>query len=142
MPAGYDPGKITRDDATNDSAICGATEELSALRAESKKTSSMARETVDDVTDEELSELAAIDEEWGDAVRALRDIGYRVVAQTLFPSHRHGIGDKPLVQIDRDGQTSIGPLLDCSRGRQWRTEAGKKRGFTEFQGVTVTWEEA
>lgn len=44
MPAGYDPGKITRDDATNDSAICGATEELSALRAESKKTSSMARE--------------------------------------------------------------------------------------------------
>lgn len=73
MPAGYDPGKITRDDATNDSAICGATEELSALRAESKKTSSMARETVDDVTDEELSELAAIDEEWGDAIRALRD---------------------------------------------------------------------
>lgn len=74
MPAGYDPGKITRDDATNDSAICGATEELSALRAESKKVSDMASETAtDDVTDEELSELAAIDEEWGDAIRALRD---------------------------------------------------------------------
>ena len=45
-------------------------------------------------------------------------------------------------EIDRDRQASIGPLLDRSRGRQWRTEAGKKRGFTEFQGVTVTWEEA
>ena len=51
-------------------------------------------------------------------------------------------GGKPEVLIDRDRQASIGPLLDRSRGRQWRTEAGKKRGFTEFQGVTVTWEEA
>ena len=71
------------------------------------------------------------------AVRSLRDMGYRVVAQTLFPVR----GGKPEVLIDRDRQASIGPLLDRSRGRQWRTEAGKKRGFTEFQGVTVTWEE-
>ncbi len=72
------------------------------------------------------------------AVRSLRDMGYRVIAQTLFPER----GGNPEVLIDRDRQASIGPLLDRSRGRQWRTEAGKKRGFTEFQGVTVTWEEA
>lgn len=72
------------------------------------------------------------------AVRSLRDMGYRVVAQTLFPAR----GGKPEVRIERDRQASIGPLLDRSCGRQWRTEAGKKRGFTEFQGVTVTWEEA
>jgi hypothetical protein len=73
MPASYDPSKITRDDATNDSAICGAAEELTALRRASKKTSSMARETVDDVTDAELSELAAIDEEWADAIRSCHE---------------------------------------------------------------------
>lgn len=74
MPASYDPSKITRDDATNDSAICGAAEELSALRAASKKVSDMARETAtDDATDEQMSELAAIDEEWGDAIQAAKD---------------------------------------------------------------------
>ena len=72
------------------------------------------------------------------AVRTLRDMGYRVIAQTLFPMR----GGNPEVQIDRDRQASIGPLLDRSRGRQWRNEGGKKCGFTEFQGVTVTWEEA
>lgn len=76
------------------------------------------------------------------AVRTLRDMGYRVVAQTLFPPHRHSIGSKPLVQIERDRQASIGPLLERSRDRAWRDEGGKKRGFTDFQGVTVTWEEA
>jgi hypothetical protein len=71
------------------------------------------------------------------AVRTLRDMGYRVIAQTLFPVR----GGNPEVLIDRDRQASIGPLLDRSRGRQWRNEGGKKFGFTEFQGVTVTWEE-
>ena len=71
------------------------------------------------------------------AVRTLRDMGYRVVAQTLFPVR----GGLPEVLIARDRQASIGPLLDRSRGRHWRTEAGVKRGFTEFQGVTATWEE-
>lgn len=71
------------------------------------------------------------------AVRTLRDMGYRVIAQTLFPVR----GGKPEVLIERDRQASIGPLLDLSRGRQWRNEGGKKCGFTEFQGVTVTWEE-
>ena len=72
------------------------------------------------------------------AVRTLRDMGYRVIAQTLFPVR----GGNPEVLIDRDRQASIGPLLDRSHGRQWRNEGGKKCGFTEFQGVTVTWEEA
>lgn len=72
------------------------------------------------------------------AVRALRDMGYRVVAQTLVPMR----GDRPEVSIERDREQSIGMLLDCSRGRQWRSEGGKTRGSTEFQGVTVTWEEA
>ena len=72
------------------------------------------------------------------AVRSLRDMGYRVIAQTLFPVR----GGNPEVLIDRDRQASIGPLLDRSRGRQWRNQGGKKCGFTEFHGVTVTWEEA
>ncbi|MCE1186192.1 MAG: hypothetical protein LWW92_11385 [Rhodocyclales bacterium] len=71
------------------------------------------------------------------AVRTLRAMGYRVLAQTLFPVR----GGRPEVLIARNGQVSIGPLLDRSRGRQWITEAGKKRGLCEFQGVTVTWEE-
>ena len=38
------------------------------------------------------------------AVRSLRDMGYRVVEQTLFPVR----GGKPEVLIDRDRQASIG----------------------------------
>ena len=68
------------------------------------------------------------------AVRTLRDMGYRLSAQTLFPVR----GGNAEVQIYRDRQATIGPLLDRSRGRQWRNEGGKKCGFTEFQGVTVT----
>ena len=64
------------------------------------------------------------------AVRSLRDMGYRVVAQTLFPVR----GGKPEVLIDRDRQASIGPLLDRSRGRQWRTDRDRRCG----QGG-VTW---
>ena len=72
------------------------------------------------------------------AARALRELGYRVVRQELNPSRGH----RPEVQVERDATPSIGPLLDRSKGRMWRTEGGKKRGYTEFQGVTVCWEEA
>lgn len=74
------------------------------------------------------------------AVRTLRDMGYRVVAQTLFPPRRPGIGANPLVQIDLVDR-SIRPLLARSRGRIWRNEGGKKCGFTDLLGVTVIWEE-
>lgn len=72
------------------------------------------------------------------AARALRELGYRVIRQELTPVR----GSRPEIQIERDATRSIGPLLDRSKGRQWRTEGGKKRGYTEFQGVTVCWEEA
>jgi hypothetical protein len=72
------------------------------------------------------------------AARALRAMGYRVTRQELNPAR----GSRPEVQIDRGTTQSIVPLLDNSRGRQWRNEGGKKRGYTEFKGVTVSWEEA
>jgi hypothetical protein len=72
------------------------------------------------------------------AARALRAMGYRVTRQELNPAR----GSRPEVQIDRGTAQSIVPLLDNSRGRQWRNEGGKKRGYTEFKGVTVSWEEA
>lgn len=72
------------------------------------------------------------------AVRALREMGYQVIAQALFPVR----GDMPEVVIQRSPQKSIGPLLDCSGKRYWRNEAGHKFGVAEFQGVTVTWEES
>lgn len=72
------------------------------------------------------------------AARSLREMGYRVVRQELNPAR----GNRPTVHIDRGTTQSIGPLLDCSKGRQWLNEGGKKRGYTEFKGVTVSWEEA
>ncbi len=72
------------------------------------------------------------------AARALRAMGYRVTRQELNPAR----GSRPEVQIDRGTTQSIVPLLDNSRGRQWRSEGGKKRGYAEFKGVTVSWEEA
>ena len=71
MPASYDPAKVTREDAKHDGAICSVYVELSHLRREAKAVSGMAAQTVtEDVTDEQLSELAAIDEHWNDAVSA------------------------------------------------------------------------
>jgi hypothetical protein len=71
------------------------------------------------------------------AVRTLRDMGYRVVAQTLFPVR----GGKPEVLIDRDRRgvhrPAAGPLARspvANRGRQARLH--------RVPGVTVTWEEA
>ena len=75
------------------------------------------------------------------AARALRAMGYRVTRQELNPKSCIG-GSRPEVQIDRGSTQSIVPLLDNSRGRQWRNDGGKKRGYTEFKGVTVSWEEA
>ncbi|WP_353189562.1 hypothetical protein [Pandoraea pnomenusa] len=72
------------------------------------------------------------------AARALREMGYRVVGQILYPER----GNHPELRIVRDRQTSIGPLLDRSGERLWRNEGGVKRGYAVFLGVTVTWEDA
>ena len=71
------------------------------------------------------------------AARALREMGYRVVGQILYPER----GNQPELRIVRDRQTSIGPLLDRAGDRLWRNEGGVKRGYALFQGVTVTWED-
>lgn len=72
------------------------------------------------------------------AARSLREMGYRVVGEEPVPAR----GARPVIKIERGMQQSIGPLLDCSQGRMWRNEGGKKHGFTAFMDVTVTWEEA
>lgn len=71
------------------------------------------------------------------AMRALRAMGYRAIKQEISPQG----GGKPCVQIERNHAQSIAPLLDASFARNWHTKAGKKRGYVEFQGITVTWEE-
>jgi hypothetical protein len=68
MPASYDPADVTREDATYDSAICGAAHELDEGRAVSKADSNMARATATTADEEALSGLDAIDEEWGNAI--------------------------------------------------------------------------
>ncbi|MCG8991476.1 hypothetical protein LH427_04855 [Laribacter hongkongensis] len=72
------------------------------------------------------------------AARALREMGYRIVEEEPTPVR----GARPVIKIERGTQQSIGPLLDRSKGRQWRNECGRKHGFTDFMDVTVTWEEA
>ncbi|WP_157125695.1 hypothetical protein [Pandoraea norimbergensis] len=72
------------------------------------------------------------------AARALRDMGYRVIDQVLYPER----GDKPELRIVRDRQTSISPLLDAAGERRWRNEGGVRRGYAVFHGVTVSWEDA
>lgn len=71
------------------------------------------------------------------AARALRAMGYRVIRQEHSPAR----GNRPEMQIERNRQTSIGPLLDRSKNREWRNVGNKKRGYAEFFGVTVCWEE-
>lgn len=71
MPANYDPAKVTREDIARDAAICQATVELTALRRESKALSDRARDAVSDASEDDLSALDAIDEQWADAIAAL-----------------------------------------------------------------------
>lgn len=72
------------------------------------------------------------------ACRALRAMGYVVTDQALRPTPSH----RPQVSIGRQDAPSIRSLLDRSHGVTWRLEGGVRRGFTEFYGATVTWEEA
>jgi len=72
------------------------------------------------------------------AARALRDMGYRVVRQELNPAR----GSRPEIGVARGAARSIVPLLDRAEGRFWRYDDGKKRGYAEFRGVTVCWEDA
>lgn len=89
MPAHYDPALVTRDDAEHDSAICGAAEELAVLRAASKRTSDMARDTAPTASEDALSELDAIDEQWQDALRATRLGDIRGVRESLDLAKRY-----------------------------------------------------
>lgn len=71
------------------------------------------------------------------AARALRELGYRVIREDLFPKS----GDCPEIEIQRD-EKPIGPLLDRTRDRLWFEVEGCKRCRATFAGIKVTWREA
>lgn len=68
------------------------------------------------------------------AIRALRDLGLRVVWTRLA-------GPLPQVHINRDCTQSISPLLDRMGPRSFRTDEGYTMVSGEFEGVIVTWAE-
>ncbi|MDR0441581.1 MAG: hypothetical protein LBI59_11495 [Candidatus Accumulibacter sp.] len=72
------------------------------------------------------------------ATRALREMGYRVTGQCLYP--RYDL--PPHVSIQRDPQVSLAPLLDASGEHRWVKSGPQKLGRVTYRGVTVTWVES